>query len=70
MEPPHFCYWKQGILSPTDHLYKLHLVFSIVDLGSRGRTRCDSSPSWRKRSNHPDGDSVFQQGLHNFKCTV
>ncbi|MFS7904388.1 hypothetical protein Hanom_Chr01g00035411 [Helianthus anomalus] len=35
------------------------LVFLIADLGSRGRTRCDSSPSKRKRSNHPGSDSVF-----------
>ncbi|MFS7935552.1 hypothetical protein Hanom_Chr05g00404831 [Helianthus anomalus] len=69
MEPPHFCYWKQGILSPTGHLYKLHfLVFSIADLGTRGRTRCDSSPSWRKRPNHPPVIPCFNIWRHPILC--
>ncbi|KAM0053737.1 hypothetical protein Hdeb2414_s0007g00262781 [Helianthus debilis subsp. tardiflorus] len=29
MEPPHFCYWKQGILSPTGHLYGSTFVFFV-----------------------------------------
>ncbi|MFS7984224.1 hypothetical protein Hanom_Chr11g00983991 [Helianthus anomalus] len=64
MEPPHFCYWKQRILSSTGHLYKLHfLLFFIANLGSRGRTRRDSSPLCRTRSSHPDNEPVFLQPL-------
>ncbi|MFS7935545.1 hypothetical protein Hanom_Chr05g00404761 [Helianthus anomalus] len=71
MEPPHFCYWKQVILSPTGHLYKLHfLVFSIADLGPRGRTRCDSSPSWRKRPNHPAVIPCFNNQFVRFNDNI
>ncbi|KAJ0939439.1 hypothetical protein HanRHA438_Chr02g0061151 [Helianthus annuus] len=43
------------------------LLFSIADLGSRGRTRCDSSPSCRARSSHPGGEPVFLQ-VSNYFC--
>ncbi|MFS8004296.1 hypothetical protein Hanom_Chr13g01224111 [Helianthus anomalus] len=54
MEPPHFLLLKTGDSFPYRSSLQLHfLLFSIADLGSRGRTRRDSQPSQRKRSNHP-----------------
>ncbi|MFS7988064.1 hypothetical protein Hanom_Chr11g01030191 [Helianthus anomalus] len=47
------------VISYRQSLQLHFLLFSIADLGSRGRTRCDSSSSWRKRSNHPSGEAVF-----------
>ncbi|KAJ0524937.1 hypothetical protein HanHA300_Chr09g0306281 [Helianthus annuus] len=50
---------NRRIFSYRQSLQLHFLLFSIADLGSRRRTRCDSSPLCRTRSSHPGGDTVF-----------
>ncbi|KAF5772600.1 hypothetical protein HanXRQr2_Chr13g0579061 [Helianthus annuus] len=50
---------NRRVISYRQSLQLHFLFFSIADLGSRGRTRCDSSPSCRARSSHPGGEPVF-----------
>ncbi|KAJ0590433.1 hypothetical protein HanIR_Chr04g0197361 [Helianthus annuus] len=45
MEPPHFLLLETGDSFPYRSSLQLHsFLFSIADLGSRGRTRRDSHP--------------------------
>ncbi|KAL9995412.1 putative protein HEAT INTOLERANT 4 [Helianthus debilis subsp. tardiflorus] len=48
---------ETGDSFPYRSSLRFHLCFLCADLDRRGRTRRDSSPSWRKRSSHPSGDS-------------
>ncbi|MFS7915309.1 hypothetical protein Hanom_Chr02g00163811 [Helianthus anomalus] len=53
---------NRRVISYRQSLQLHFLLFSIAGLGSRGGTRCDSSPSCRTRSSHPGDEPVFLQG--------